>query len=354
MISIQEMLAYVVQQDASDLHLIVGAPPVIRTHGRLLPIEGQPNLQPQDMSVLIDALVSPEQKDLFLANKELDFSYQFGEYGRFRINIYHQKGLMSAALRLIPSKIKSIEELGLPTILHEFTKMRQGLVLVTGPTGHGKSTTLAAMIDEINRTRAEHILTIEDPIEFVYSPVRSIVSQREVHADTHSWDIALRSALREDPDVVLVGEMRDYETIASAITVAETGHLVLATLHTNSASQTVDRMIDVFPATQQAQIRSQLAMSLQAIVSQRLLPAQNGKQVVALEVLIANAAVRNLIRDGKTFQLDAVMETGSESGMVTMEASLASLVMSGSISVETAKEYATRPKDLDKLIGVRQ
>lgn len=353
MLSIQEMLAQVVQQEASDLHLVVGAPPVIRAHGRLVPIEGQAVLQPQDMPGLIDPLVSPEQKDLFMANKELDFSYQFGEYGRFRINIYHQKGFISAALRLIPSRIRTIAELGLPDVLHTFTKMRQGLVLVTGPTGQGKSTTLAAMIDEINRTRAEHILTIEDPIEFVYTPVRSIVSQREVHADTHSWDIALRSALREDPDVVLVGEMRDYETIASAITVAETGHLVLATLHTNSASQTVDRMIDVFPATQQAQIRSQLAMSLQAIISQRLIPAQNGRLVAALEVLVANSAVRNLIRDGKTFQLDAVIETGSESGMVTMEASLASLVMNGSISVETAKDYATRPKDLDRLIGVR-
>lgn len=353
MLTIQEMMAQVIQQNASDLHLVVGTPPVLRVHGKLFAIEGQPALSKQDTESLLMNVLEPEQQGVFLGNKEVDFSYQYGEYGRFRVNAYYQKGGISLAFRLIPNKIRTIEELGLPPVLHDLTKLKQGLVLVTGPTGHGKSTTLASMIDEINRTRAENILTIEDPIEFVYEPVRSIISQRELHTDTYSWDAALRSALREDPDVVLVGEMRDHETIASTITIAETGHLVFATLHTNSASQTVDRMIDVFPAAQQAQIRSQLAMSLQAIVSQRLLPSQSGGRVVALEVLVANSAVRNLIREGKTFQIDTVMETGLEAGMITMDMSLASLVNQGAISMDTAREYSMRPGNLDKAIQRR-
>lgn len=353
MLTIQEMMAQVIQQNASDLHLVVGTPPVLRVHGKLFALEGQPALTKQDTESLLMTVLEPEQQGVFLGNKEVDFSYQYGEYGRFRVNAYYQKGGISLAFRLIPNKIRTIEELGLPPVLHDLTKLKQGLVLVTGPTGHGKSTTLASMIDEINRTRAENILTIEDPIEFVYEPVRSIISQRELHTDTYSWDAALRSALREDPDVVLVGEMRDHETIASTITIAETGHLVFATLHTNSASQTVDRMIDVFPAAQQAQIRSQLAMSLQAIVSQRLLPSQSGGRVVALEVLVANSAVRNLIREGKTFQIDTVMETGLEAGMITMDMSLASLVNQGAISMDTAREYSMRPGNLDKAIQRR-
>jgi twitching motility protein PilT len=286
-------------------------------------------------------------------NKEVDFSFQFGQYGRFRVNVYHQKGLMSAALRLIPTKIKTIEELKLPQICHEFAKMRQGLVLVTGPTGHGKSSTLAAIIEEINQQRAENILTIEDPIEFVYTPGKSIISQRELHADTHSWDIALRSALREDPDVVLVGEMRDFETIAATLTVAETGHLVFATLHTNSASQSIDRIIDVFPAAQQGQIRSQLALSLQAVLSQRLIPSQKGGRVVATEIMLASTAVRNLIREGKAFQIDNVIQTSSEAGMISLESSLAEHVTSGALTIEKALEYTQRPDDLYKLTGQR-
>jgi len=353
MLTIQEMLAQVIQQDASDLHLVVGTPPVLRVHGRLFGLEGQPALSKQDTESLLMSVLEPEQQGVFLGNKEVDFSYQYGEFGRFRVNAYYQKGGIALAFRLIPNKIRTIEELGLPPVLHDLTKLKQGLVLVTGPTGHGKSTSLASMIDEINRTRAENILTIEDPIEFVYEPVRSIISQRELHTDTYSWDAALRSALREDPDVVLVGEMRDHETIASTITIAETGHLVFATLHTNSASQTVDRMIDVFPAAQQSQIRSQLAMSLQAIISQRLLPSQTGGRVAALEVLVANSAVRNLIREGKTFQIDTVMETGLEAGMITMDMSLASLVNQGAISMDTAREYSMRPGNLDKAIHRR-
>lgn len=334
----------VVEQQASDLHLVAGVPAMLRVHGVLSPIPNEPPLLSQDMEALISPLFQPEQKELLAVNKEIDFSYQFDQYGRFRINVYYQKGIMSAALRLIPSKIKTLDELGMPKICHQFSALRQGLVLVTGPTGQGKSSTLAAIIDEINQTRGEHILTIEDPIEFVYTPAQSIISQRELHADTHSWDIALRSALREDPDVVLVGEMRDYETIAAALTVAETGHLVFATLHTNSAAQTVDRIIDVFPAAQQAQIRSQLAMSLEAILSQRLMPSLKGGRVAAVEILIATPAVRNLIREGKAFQLDNVIQTSSEFGMMTLNSSLEKLLTDGLISQDKAIEYGYKPQ----------
>ncbi len=257
--NIQDMLKMTVEQDASDLHLIVGSPPMLRVNGVLTPIPGTEVLTPEEAQKLIVAILSEEQRELLNVNKEVDFSYQFEESGRFRVNAYYQKGAISAAFRLIPTRIKTIEELGLPEICHQFAKLKQGLVLVTGPTGHGKSSTLAAIIEEINTQRAEHIVTIEDPIEFVYSHSKSLVSQREMHGDTHSWAVALRSVLRQDPNVVLVGEMRDFETIAAAVTVAETGHLVFATLHTNSASQTIDRIIDVFPDLQQQQIRMQLS-----------------------------------------------------------------------------------------------
>ncbi|HAU98919.1 MAG: twitching motility protein [Microgenomates group bacterium GW2011_GWF2_45_18] len=346
---IQSMLSQVVQQDASDLHLLLGIPPMLRVHGRLGAIPNTEPLTSQTIREAITPLLAPEQRELLNVNKEVDFGYQFGEFGRFRVNVYHTQGEWTAALRLIPSKIKSLEDLGMPEVCNQFSTMKQGLVLVTGPTGHGKSSTLAAIIDQINKTRSEHILTIEDPIEFVHKPIHSIISQRELHADTHSWEIALRSALREDPDVVLVGEMRDYETIAAALTVAETGHLVFATLHTNSASQTIDRIIDVFPAAQQAQIRSQLAMSIQSVLSQRLVPSLDGKRCAAVEVLMANGAVRNLIRDGKTFQLDNVIQTSAGDGMITIESSLAQLVMEGKISYEEAEKYALRPDDLEKI-----
>jgi twitching motility protein PilT len=344
MMAIKDMLRIVVDQQGSDLHLVAGAVPSTRVHGKLMPIPNEQPLLGQDMEALLAPLMTPEQKELFSVNKEVDFSYQFEQFGRFRINVYHQKGMQSASLRLIPSKIKSIEELGLPQICHAFSKLKQGLVLVTGPTGQGKSSTLAAIIEEINQTRADHILTIEDPIEFVYTPAQSLVSQRELHSDTHSWDIALRSALREDPDVVLVGEMRDHETIAAALTVAETGHLVFATLHTNSAAQTIDRIIDVFPADQQEQVRSQLAMGLQAVFSQRLLPSTSGARVAAAEVLIATPAVRNLIREGKAFQLDNVIQTSAEAGMLTMNMHLGQLLQSGAITQEVATEYGYHPE----------
>jgi twitching motility protein PilT len=349
--NIHDMLQNLIDRTGSDLHIVVGSPPSIRVDGVLFPIEGTPVLQKEQAETLIFPIMTQEQKDYVTVNKEVDFGYQFKDQGRFRVNVYYEQGNLSASLRLIPSKIKTIDELQLAPIFHQLTQFRQGLVLLTGPTGEGKSTTLAAMIEEINITRADHILTIEDPVEFVYTPQKSVISQREVHQDTHSWEIALRSALREDPDVVLVGEMRDFETIAAAITVAETGHLVFATLHTNSAAQTIDRIIDVFPEHQQSQIRQQLAGSLQAIVAQRLVPKIDGGRVAATEILIVTPAVRNLIREQKTFQLDNVIQTSGEMGMSLLETSLMQWVQRGSISAEVAKEYAVRPEEFERLIG---
>ncbi len=348
--TIFDLLQLVVDQQASDLHIIVGTRPTIRVHGKLLVVDESPVLADRDTHMLIDPLLNDEQKKLYEVNKEIDFSYQYKDLGRFRVNAYTQKGSSAAALRLIPNVIKGIDELQLPQVYHDICKLKQGLILVTGPTGEGKSTSLAAIIQEINHTRAEHIVTIEDPIEFAYTPEKSLISQREVHNDTHGWDVALRSVLREDPDVVLVGEMRDFETIAAALTTAETGHLVLATLHTNSASQTIDRIIDVFPEHQQGQVRQQLASSLEAVFSQRLVPTKEGTLICAVEVLLVNSAVRNLIREGKAFQIDNVMQTSGEVGMTTMESSLARWVSTGIISKETAREHSTRPAEFDRLV----
>lgn len=347
---IKDLLKIVVDRGASDLHLVVGAPPVIRVDGKLRPIPETPILTPDVNKNLVLSLVNEEQKDLLLVNKELDFSYSFQNFGRFRINAYFQRGSLSAALRLIPAKVPTIEELNLPKICHQFAQLRQGFILVTGPTGHGKSSTLAAIIDEINKNRAEHIVTIEDPIEYTYQQGKSIISQRELHQDTHSWEVALRSILREDPDVVLIGEMRDYETIAAALTIAETGHLVFATLHTNSAAQTIDRIVDVFPEHQQPQIRLQLAATLEAVFSQRLLPAIEKGRYPAVEVLLATSAVRNLIREGKTHQIDNVIQTSADLGMMTLEMNLSTLVNQGKISLEVAKEYSLRPQQLMRYV----
>lgn len=349
--NIHDMLQMLVEQQGSDIHIITGQPPTLRIDGDLRPIQGAPVLDKDQAEALIVPLMSQEQKDYVMVNKEIDFGYQFQDKGRFRVNVYHQRGNMAAALRLIPARIKTIDDLQLPPVFHNFTQYKQGLVLVTGPTGEGKSTTLAALIDAINTSRGEHILTIEDPIEFVYEPKKSIISQRELNQDTHGWDIALRSALREDPDVVLVGEMRDYETIASAITVAETGHLVFATLHTATAAQTIDRIIDVFPAHQQGQVRQQLAATLQAVASQRLIPISQGGRTAAFEIMLGTPAVRNLIREGKTYQIDNVIQTSAESGMMLIEGNLMQLVQRGAISVEKAREYAFRPDELDRLMG---
>ena len=346
--NIHDILNLLIDQQGSDIHLVTGSQPTLRVEGELKPIEGSPILTQEMAEALILPLMNQEQRDYVAVNQELDFGYQFQNKGRFRTNVYHQKNHLAAALRLIPAKIKTVDDLQLPPIFHEFTQYRQGLVLVTGPTGEGKSTTLAAMIDEINTSRADHILTIEDPIEFVYEPKKSIISQREINHDTHGWDIALRSALREDPDVVLVGEMRDFETISAAITTAETGHLVFATLHTATAAQTIDRIIDVFPAHQQSQVRQQLAGSLQAVISQRLIPLAQHGRIAAFEIMTANPAIRNLIREAKTHQIDNVLQTSAESGMMLIETHLAQLVQRGAITAEIARAYAFRPDEVDR------
>lgn len=346
--TIQELLEITIQKRASDLHLIAGYPPTLRIDGVLVPISTD-ILSGQQIATLLSSLVTTDQTKILDSNKELDFGYSYND-NRFRINAYFQKGTEAVALRLIPLKIRGIDELNLPKICHSFVTLRQGLVLVTGPTGHGKSTTLAAIIEEINQTQGGHILTIEDPIEYIYSKAKAIISQREVNFDTHAWNNALRAALREDPNVVLVGEMRDFETIAAAITIAETGHLVLATLHTNSAAQSVDRMVDVFPDYQQAQIRLQLSNVLEAIVSQRLLPALGGGRVPATEILIATSGVRSIIREGKTHLLDNVIQTSAELGMMTMDMSLASLVKMGKITREVAMEFSANTEDVSRLI----
>lgn len=349
--NIHDILKLLVDEQGSDLHIVVGVPPTLRIHGNLLPLEGAPVLTQESAQALIQPLLSQEQKDYITVNKELDFGYSFEDKGRFRVNVYQAQGNVAAALRLIPAKIKSIDELNLPPVFHQFSQYRQGLILLTGPTGEGKSTSLAAVIDEINSTRGEHILTIEDPIEFIHTSNKSIISQREINQDTHGWDIALRSALREDPDIVLIGEMRDYETIAAAITIAETGHLVFATLHTASAAQTVDRMIDVFPAHQQSQVRQQLAATLKVVASQRLVPTLSGDRFAALEVMIANSAIRNLIREAKTHQIDNVIQTSASVGMMLIENHLLQLVQQGVISKDIALERSFRPDEMNRLFG---
>jgi twitching motility protein PilT len=346
---IKNLLDKTISMNASDLHLVVGIPPMLRIDGELTPVEGDKVTDVRSQE-LVFSLLSSEQKDLFLVNRELDFSYDYEGKGRFRVNVYHQKGFVSAALRLIPSEIRTIEALQLPKIYHEFVSLKQGFILVTGPTGHGKSTTLASIIQEINENRSVHIVTVEDPIEYVYPIGRSIISQRELHSDTHSWEIALRSVLREDPDVVLVGEMRDYETIAAALTIAETGHLVFATLHTNSASQTIDRVVDVFPEHQQSQIRLQLSNTLEAVLSQRLLPASSGGRIPVAEILLASPAVRTTIREGKSHLIDNIIQTSADIGMQTLETSMSHWVKAGKISLDTALEWALRPDDLRRLV----
>jgi len=347
---IEELLEITINQKASDLHLIAGSPPILRINGALTPIAGKEGLTEEEVKTLVLSLLNEEQKEIFLVNKEIDFSFPYQGRSRFRVNAYHQKGTVAASLRLLPLKIPKIDELNLPEICHQFVSLKQGFILVTGPTGHGKSTTLAAIIEEINQTRPVHIVTIEDPIEYVFQPKQGIISQREVRSDTHSWQIALRSCLREDPDVVMVGEMRDYETIASALTIAETGHLVFATLHTNSAAQTIDRVVDVFPEHQQEQVKMQLSNTLEAILSQRLLPSLEGGRIPAMEILVATPAVRTSIREGKTHLIDNIIQTSLELGMKTLEMDLARLVKQGKISLEIAKAYALRPEELIRLI----
>lgn len=347
---IEVLLEEVVKKKASDLHLQVGLPPIIRVDGTLMPVTGADVLSDEAVETLIFAILDEDQKQILLKDKEFDFSFAFGDLGRFRVNAFHERGNLAAALRLITNEILTIEQLGLPPIVNKFAEYPRGLVLITGPTGSGKSTTLGAMIHKINNERAEHIITIEDPIEYTHRSKKSVIVQREVHYDTYSFSAALRSALREDPDVVLIGEMRDLETIASAITIAETGHLVFATLHTNSASQSIDRMIDVFPPHQQPQIRAQLSNILMAVVSQRLIPQIGGGRIAAAEILVATPAVRNIIREGKTHQLEAVIQTGSEFGMQSMDKTLVSLIHNGNISYDDARMVAVDQDELDRLM----
>lgn len=349
--TIHDILDQLAQSQGSDVHIVVGSPPILRIDGKLVPVPSAPVLSAEMAEQLIVPVMTAEQQEIVQQKKEFDFGYQFRDVGRFRVNVYYAMGNLAACFRLIPARIKTLPELSLPPQLERLANYRQGLVLLTGPTGEGKSTTLAAIINQINQMRAEHILTIEDPIEFVHQPIKSLISQREMNQDTIGWKIALRSALREDPDVVLVGEMRDFETISSAITVAETGHLVFATLHTSTAAQTMDRIIDVFPAAQQSQIRQQLASSVKAVVSQRLLPRVGGGRVPACEILFANSAVRNLVREGKTYQLDNVMQTSAQVGMMLFETHLNELIGQGLISVESARDFAFRPNELDRLLG---
>lgn len=348
--NIKDLLEIVINRKASDLHLVVDSYPGIRIYGELQYLKDFEILSKQLCQDLIFSILSEEQKKLIEENKEIDFSLEIKGTARFRVNVYYQKGTLSASFRYIPMGIKKIDELGLPSICHEFTKLKQGFILITGPTGHGKSTTLAAIIDEIINTRACHIVTIEDPVEFVFQSKKSLVSQRELGQDTNSWQKALKSALREDPDVVLIGEMRDYETIAAALTIADTGHLVFSTLHTNSAGQTVDRIIDAFPDEAKNQVRIQLSACLEAVLSQRLIPAIAGGRKVACEIMIANSAIKTVIRESKTHMIDNIIQTSANVGMISMEKTLSDMVKKGVISLETARLYALRPEEVNLLL----
>ncbi len=347
---IEVLLDEVIKKKASDLHIQVGLPPMLRVDGALTPVTGADILDEEAVETLIFSVLDEDQKQILLKDKEFDFSFAYGNLGRFRVNAFHERGNLAAAMRLIPNEILSVEQLGLPAVVNKFAEYPRGLVLFTGPTGSGKSTSLAALVHKINTEESKHIITIEDPIEYTHKSQRSVVVQREVHYDTYSFSAALRSALREDPDVVLIGEMRDLETIASVITIAETGHLVFATLHTNSAAQSVDRMIDVFPPHQQPQIRAQLSNILMAIISQRLVPTIGGGRVAAAEILIATPAVRNIIREGKSHQLGAVIQTGAEFGMQSMDKQLVSLIHSGNITYDEARNFAIDIDELDRLM----
>lgn len=347
---IENLLEECVKRNASDLHIQYGLPPILRIDGSLIAINGYRPLNEDAIKNLIFATLDDSQQAIYLKDKEFDYSFAFGDIARFRVNAFHERGKMAAAFRIIPNEIRSISDLGLPNIVETFAEYPRGLVLVTGPTGSGKSTTLAALIDKINHEKPCHIITIEDPIEFTHKSERAVIVQREVHYDTFSFGVALRSVLREDPDVVLIGEMRDLETIKAAITIAETGHLVFATLHTNSAAQSVDRIIDVFPSHQQPQIRSQLANILMAICSQRLIPAINGGRIAAAEIMVSNPGIRALIREGKTFQIDTAIQTGAAEGMQTMDRTLAKLVQSGTISYDAACDYAVDLNELQRYV----
>ena len=351
LLSIDELLEQMVARGASDLHLSAGAPPALRVRGKIERLEERGKLMPDDTQQLLYRILSSEQQKRLEIDRQLDLSHAVPGLARFRVNVYFQRESLGAAFRLIPTELKTLEELGIPSSLHVLAEKPRGLVLVTGPTGSGKSTTLAALIDEINRNRSEHILTIEDPIEFLHRHKRCIVNQREIGPDATSFADALRAALRQDPDVILVGEMRDLETIATALTAAETGHLVFGTLHTQSAPSTIDRIIDVFPGQQQEQVRIQIASSLQGVVTQALLPTMDGMgRVPALEILLPDDAVRNLIRQGKVEQIYSVMQTNTGRGMQTMEQSLGDLIQRRVVDLEVGLSRSSRPAQLIGLL----
>jgi twitching motility protein PilT len=347
---LKDLLSTVVMEGGSDLHLSEGRHPTIRVNSILIPMVKKPILNHEDIDSLLNLMINDDSRKRFLDNKELDFSYKFTEEARFRGNAYIQRGAHTIALRLIQNKIKSLKELGLPEILESFTRMKQGFFLVVGPVGQGKSTTLASMVELINQERAEHIITIEDPIEYLYEQKKSIIDQREIYVDTESFERALTSVLRQDVNVILLGEMRNPETMSAAVTAAETGHLVLSTLHTNNAAQTIDRIIDSFPPNQQDQIRVQLASSLTGIFSQRLIPKISGGMVPAFELMISNNATANLIREKRSYEINTVIETGMGDGMIDMNRSLAELVRRGEITIESAYQHSLNPKNLERLI----
>jgi twitching motility protein PilT len=351
-IPVPELLEVVLERGASDLHLTVGAPPTIRLNGDLIRLEEYPAMEPRGIQGMIYAILPQKMRERLEQELELDMSYALPGKARFRVNVYYQRDSIGAAFRLIPYEIQSIEDLGLPSVVADLARYPRGFVVVTGPTGSGKSTTLASMVDIVNRERQAHIMTVEDPIEFLHRHQACIVNQREVGADTHSFSAALKHVLRQDPDVILVGEMRDLETISTAITAAETGHLVFATLHTQDAPQTIDRIIDVFPPHQQQQVRVQLATTLQGIVTQQLLQTADGRgRCVAVEVLIATPAVRNLIREGKVHQIYSIMQAGGRFGMQTMDQALANLVKAGKVTQALAYERCHDAEELNRLIG---
>lgn len=347
---LEDLFVTTAEQGASDLHLVVGRYPTLRIDGSLVPLSKRQVLTPKDTTELAEAIFTADQRQRFEADQEVDFAYNFKNKARFRVNVYRERSFVAIAMRYVPSRIRMLEELNLPLNLANFARYTQGLVIVAGPTGHGKSTTLAALIDIINHTRSDHVITIEDPIEYIFEQDRCLINQREVYNDTKSFSGALRSALRQDPDVIMVGEMRDEETMATAITAAETGHLIFTTLHTNNAAQTVDRVIDMFPGDRHQQIRSQLAAVLLGVVSQRLIARVEGGLVPAVEIMMANPAIRNLVREGKTHEIDTVIATSSEQGMVSLDSSIAALVQKGEISLENAELYSLDRRNLRALI----
>ncbi len=350
-ILLEELLETAIDEDASDLHISVDHHPIIRVNGRLISLTRKPKITSHDSREISIEMMTKSQREKFMNNYDVDFSYNYKNKARFRVNVFFQRGNISLAMRLIPARVKSLEEINMPTSLYDFCNYNQGFVIITGPTGHGKSTTLAALVDKINKEKFKHIITIEDPIEYVFEEERSLIDQREIQQDTLSFPRALKSVFRQDPDVIMVGEMRDPVTISTAITAAETGHLVFSTLHTNSASQTIHRIIDSFPSEQQSQIRAQLSAALLGVVSQRIIPGVKGGVIPAYEIMSATPAIANLIRENKIHEIDLVIETSSKDGMISLNRSLYKLVKQSEITLDDALSFSRNPSDLKRMLG---